>query len=229
MAREIILDTETTGLRPEEGHRVIELCALEMRDGVLTGAQFHHLLDPERDIPPETTAVHGITDADVKGKPRFADIADAFIAFLGESSFVAHNAPFDRGFLNAELRNIGRAEIPASRSIDTVEIAKARFPGARLSLDALCNRFGIDLSARTKHSALVDTKLLAQVYVELLGGRQRSLGLAGNDERAETVAATPLERRYREPRAHAPSEAELDSHAAFVARLKDPLWQRLSG
>jgi DNA polymerase III subunit epsilon len=227
MAREIILDTETTGLKPEDGHRVIELCALEMQGGVLTGALFHHLLDPERGIPPETTAVHGLSDADVRGKPLFADIADAFLAFLGDSPFVAHNARFDLGFINAELRNIGRAEIPASRTIDTVEMAKARFPGARLSLDALCNRFGIDLSARTKHSALVDTRLLAQVYVELLGGKQRSLGLAAQDDTPEAAAA-PVQRIYRAPRVFAPSALELEAHDAFVAKMKDPLWTRLA-
>jgi DNA polymerase III subunit epsilon len=225
MSREIILDTETTGLSPDKGDRVIELCALEMVDGVLTGALFHCLINPERDVPPESTNVHGLTIDDLLDKPVFADIADSFIAFMGDSPMVAHNAPFDHGFLNWELRNIGKPAIPISKVIDTVAIAKQKLPGARYSLDALCNRFNIDLSARSKHSALIDTKLLAEVYIELLGGKQRSLGLA-KEEAARAVAA-PLNRPYREPRVHSATVAELDAHAAFIGKMKDALWTKL--
>jgi DNA polymerase III subunit epsilon len=224
MSREIILDTETTGLSPDKGDRVIELCALEMVDGVLTGALFHCLINPERDVPPESTNVHGLTIDDLLDKPVFADIADSFIAFMGDSPMVAHNAPFDHGFLNWELRNVGKPAIPQSRVIDTVAIAKQKLPGARYSLDALCNRFNIDLSARSKHSALIDTKLLAEVYIELLGGKQRSLGLA-KEEAARAVAA-PLSRPYRAPRVHSATVAELDAHAAFIGKMKDALWTK---
>ncbi len=226
MAREIILDTETTGLDPKRGDRLIELCALEMIDGVLTGALFHKLINPERDIPIEATNVHGLTLDDVQDAPIFGDIAEAFLAFMGESPMVAHNAPFDHGFLNWELRNVGKNPIPQNKVIDTLAIAKAKFPGARLSLDALCNRFDIDLSARSKHSALVDTKLLAEVYIELMGGKQRSLGLANDSDADERAVPVQLERPYRAPRPHSASIAELEAHGAFVAKLKDALWRK---
>jgi DNA polymerase III subunit epsilon len=227
MSREIILDTETTGMDPNRGDRVIEVCALEMVDGVLTGALFHKLIHPEREIPAEATNVHGLTLADLAGKPVFGQIADAFLAFMADSPMVAHNASFDLGFLNWELRNVGKPAIPQSRAIDTLAIARQKFPGARLSLDALCNRFDIDLSARTKHSALIDTKLLAAVYIELLGGKQRSLGLAADGAAATAAPQQALNRPYRAPRPHSASAAELEAHGAFVARLKDPLWQKL--
>jgi DNA polymerase III subunit epsilon len=227
MSREIILDTETTGMDPNRGDRVIEVCALEMVDGVLTGALFHKLIHPEREIPAEATNVHGLTLADLAGKPVFGQIADAFLAFMADSPMVAHNASFDLGFLNWELRNVGKPAIPQSRAIDTLAIARQKFPGARLSLDALCNRFDIDLSARTKHSALIDTKLLAAVYIELLGGKQRSLGLAADGAAATAAPQQALNRPYRAPRPHSASAAELEAHGAFVARLKDPLWEKL--
>ncbi len=227
MHREIILDTETTGMDPNRGDRVIEICALEMVDGMLTGALFHKLIHPERDIPIEATNVHGLTLDDLAGKPLFGEIADAFLAFMGESPMVAHNASFDLGFLNWELRNVGRPAIPQSKVIDTLAIARQKFPGARLSLDALCNRFEIDLSARTKHSALIDTKLLADVYIELLGGRQRSLGLAADAPADNGVAVHVLNRPYRAPRPHGASAAELEAHGGFVAKLTDALWQKL--
>jgi DNA polymerase III subunit epsilon len=228
MAREIILDTETTGMDPNRGDRVIELCALEMVGGVLTGAAFHKLIHPERDIPIEATNVHGLTLDDLAGKPLFGEIADSFLAFMGDSPMVAHNASFDVNFLNWELRNVGRPTIPQSKVIDTLAIARQKFPGARLSLDALCNRFAIDLSARTKHSALIDTKLLADVYIELLGGKQRSLGLAAEDAAATSAPMQALDRPYRAPRAHSASAAELEAHSSFVGKLKDALWQKLS-
>jgi DNA polymerase III subunit epsilon len=224
MAREIILDTETTGLDPRRGDRVIELCALEMIDGRLTGEQFHKLINPERDIPIESTNVHGLTLADVADAPVFAEIADAFLAFMGDSAMVAHNASFDHGFLNWELRNVGKDPIPQNKVIDTLAIAKVKFPGARLSLDALCNRFNIDLSARTKHSALIDTKLLAEVYVELLGGKQRSLGLSADAEDDNGAAPVVLNRSFRAARQFDIPADELAAHDSFIGKLKDALW-----
>jgi DNA polymerase III subunit epsilon len=226
MSREIILDTETTGLDPRRGDRVIELCALEMIDGRLTGEQFHKLINPQRDIPIESTNVHGLTLADVADAPVFAEIADGFLAFMGDSAMVAHNASFDLGFLNWELRNVGKDPIPQNKVIDTLAIAKVKFPGARLSLDALCNRFNIDLSARTKHSALVDTKLLADVYIELLGGKQRNLGLAaGTDDESDTVPVV-LNRSLRAARHFDVPPSELAAHDVFVGKIKDALWLR---
>ncbi len=224
MSREIILDTETTGLDPKRGDRVIELCALEMIDGKLTGAQFHKLINPQRDVPVESTNVHGITLADLTNAPLFGEIAEAFLAFMGDSPMVAHNASFDHGFLNWELRNIGKDPIPQNKVIDTLAIAKVKFPGARLSLDALCNRFNIDLSARSKHSALIDTKLLADVYIELMGGKQRSLGLAADADDSPGIAPAALNRTYRAPRSFAVDATELHAHESFVGKLKDALW-----
>lgn len=224
MSREIILDTETTGLDPKRGDRVIELCALEMINGKLTGEQFHKLINPDRDIPVESTNVHGLTLADVADAPLFGEIADAFLAFMGDSPMVAHNASFDHGFLNWELRNVGKDPIPQNKVIDTLAIAKVKFPGARLSLDALCNRFNIDLSARSKHSALIDTKLLAEVYIELLGGKQRSLGLAAEADDSAGAAPVMLNRTYRAPRPFDVDAAERHAHDSFVGKIKDALW-----
>jgi DNA polymerase III subunit epsilon len=224
MAREIILDTETTGLDPKRGDRVIELCALEMIDGKLTGEQFHKLINPERDIPIDSTNVHGLTLDDLADAPLFGEIAEGFLAFMGDSPMVAHNASFDHGFLNWELRNIGKDPIPQNKVIDTLAIAKSKFPGARLSLDALCNRFNIDLSARSKHSALIDTKLLAEVYIELLGGKQRSLGLAADAHDSSSAAPVMLNRTYRAPRSFDVDPADDSAHDAFVGKIKDALW-----
>jgi DNA polymerase III subunit epsilon len=224
MSREIILDTETTGLDPRRGDRVIELCALEMVDGRLTGEQFHKLINPQRDIPIESTNVHGLTLVDVADAPVFAEIADSFLAFMGDSAMVAHNASFDHGFLNWELRNVGKDAIPQTKVIDTLAIAKVKFPGARLSLDALCNRFSIDLSARTKHSALIDTKLLAEVYIELLGGKQRSLGLSADADDESGTVPVVLNRSLRAARHFATPADELAAHNGFVAKIKDALW-----
>ena len=221
MSRGVLFDTETTGLDPLLGDRVIEIAALELENELPTGRQFHVLLDPERDIPEEASRIHGITAADIAGKPRFAAIADELLGFLAEDPLIAHNAPFDFGFLNAELARIGMPALDPARMIDTLALAKARFPGLPNSLDALCRRFSIDLSARTRHNALLDCRLLAEVYVELSGGRQRGLELAAE-------SATPLvaytHDGVRVPRPIVPDAAELAAHAAFVARLKDPLW-----
>lgn len=222
MTRAILFDTETTGLDPNDGHRVIEVAALELVNDLPTGRHFHALLDPERDIPDETVRIHGITTAHVAGKPRFAEIAGDLLAFFDDGALIAHNAPFDFAFLGSELGRLGLPRLDPSRMIDTLAMAKARFPGLPNSLDALCRRFAIDLSARTTHNALLDCKLLAEVYVELTGGRQRGLSLA-----AETAAAPVVVYAHAGPRVArpiVPSATELAAHAAFVSRLKDPLW-----
>ena len=222
MTRAILFDTETTGLEPQLGHRVIEIAALELENDLPTGRYYHALIDPERDIPEDATRIHGFTVAHLAGKPRFADIVEDMIVFFGEDPLIAHNAAFDFGFLNAELARIGRPRLAETRMIDTLALAKTRFPGMPNSLDALCRRFAIDLSARTTHNALLDCRLLAEVYVELTGGRQRGLSLAA--ERAAPLAVLYTHSGPRTPRPMVPSAAEIAMHGAFVARLKDPLW-----
>lgn len=224
MTRAILFDTETTGLEPHLGHRVIEIAALELSNDLPTGERFHRLIHPERDIPDEATRVHGFTLADLAGKPRFMEIADDLLEFFGDSQLIAHNAPFDFAFLNAELDRLNLPILPAIRMIDTLALAKTRFPGMPNSLDALCRRFSIDLSARTTHNALLDCRLLAEVYVELTGGRQRGLSLATEKAAAELVVYTHSGERT--PRAIEPSADELVAHAAFVAGLKDAVWLR---
>lgn len=222
MIRAVLFDTETTGLDPLNGDRILEIAALELVNDLPTGRHFHRVIDPERDIPEEASRVHGFTSADVAGKPRFGEIVDELLDFLGDGPLVAHNAPFDFGFLDAELGRVGRPRLDTARMVDTLALAKQRFPGMPNSLDALCRRFSIDLSARTTHNALLDCRLLAEVYVELTGGRQRGLSLAAEEAVAQ-VAVYTLE-GTRTPRPIVPTEAELAAHAAFVARLKDPVW-----
>ncbi len=223
MNRSVLFDTETTGLDPQAGDRVIEIAAIELINDLPTQKQFYALLDPERDIPAESTRVHGITSAHVQNKPKFADIADSLLEFFGDSMLVAHNAPFDFAFIDAELARLGKPGLGHHRMIDTLAHAKQRFPGMPNSLDALCRRFEIDLSARTTHNALLDCKLLAEVYVELTGGRQRGFVL----ETEQILAFASYERKTdRTPRLIVPDAAALAAHGAFIARLKDPLWNR---
>jgi DNA polymerase III subunit epsilon len=223
MTRSILFDTETTGLEPGQGHRVIEIAALELINGLPTGRNFHRLIDPGRDIPEDATRIHGITIHHLRGKPRFADVAEELMAFFGEDRLVAHNAPFDFAFLDAEFAALSRPRLDPGRMIDTLVLAKTRFPGLPNSLDALCRRFGIDLSARTTHNALLDCKLLAEVYVELTGGRQRGLSLGAATESGAPVASY-THVGTRTPRPIMPSIEELAAHAAFVARLREPVW-----
>ena len=223
MTRSVLFDTETTGLDPAQGHRVIEVAALELENDLPTGRHYHALVHPDRDIPDDAIRIHGITLDKLAGKPRFAEIVEQLIAFFGDGMLVAHNAPFDFGFLSAELRRVNRPPLAPERMVDTLALAKARFPGLPNSLDALCRRYGIDLSERTSHNALLDCRLLAQVYVELTGGRQRGLSLAGAEQEALPVAAYAAT-GPRTPRLVAPTEAELAAHAAFVGRLKEPVW-----
>lgn len=228
--REIVFDTETTGLDPLTGDRVIELAAIEIVNLMPTGRQFHTLIDPERDVPPEASRVHGFTRADLEGKPKFAEVAGEFLAFAGDSPLVAHNAPFDFGFLDAEFARMKRPPLNRARMVDTVALARARFPGLPNSLDALCRRFGIDLSARTTHNALLDVKLLAEVYLELKGGRQPGLVLGAIPAAPKMLAeATDGSAPPRAPRPIAVPEERLAAHAEFLKKLKDPLWAKLEG
>lgn len=232
MTREIVLDTETTGLNPAEGHRIVEIGALEMINHVPTGKTFHVYINPERPIDPDAIAVHGITDERVAGEPVFADIADAFIEFLGASKLVIHNASFDMGFINAELERLGQPQLPADRAIDTLMLARRKFPGAQASLDALCRRFNIDNSHRELHGAMVDTDLLADVYIELIGGRQPGLTLNVSDQAVatdQTGSMPSVSRTMRPPRPHDATADEIAAHNAFIDRLPDPLWRQVSG
>ncbi len=232
MTRQIVLDTETTGLDPLTGDRVLEVAAIEIVNLMPTGRTFHALIDPERDVPPESTRVHGFTAEMLRGKPKFAEALPGLLEFLGESPIVAHNAPFDFGFLDAELRRCGLPPLDrAARMIDSLDLAKKRFPGLPNNLDALCRRFGIDNSMRTSHNALLDVQLLAQVYLELMGGRQPGLSLGAAPAARAAAAAAALEgatglHAPRTPRPIAPSPEELERHAAFLKKVKDPLWLR---
>lgn len=226
MTRAVLFDTETTGLDPLTGHRMVEVAALELVGDLPTGRHFHALIHPERDIPDEAIRVHGITLDRLAGKPPFAEVADTLLDFFGDGQLVAHNAPFDFGFVDAELARIRRPGLARGRMIDTLALAKQRFPGLPNSLDALCRRFGIDLSERTTHNALLDCRLLAEVYVELTGGRQRALWTGTVAARAAPVAAAYVAAGPRTPRPVVPSAAELAAHAAFVARLADPVWEQ---
>ena len=224
--REIIFDTETTGLDPQSGDRMVEIGCVEMVNRVATGKTFHAYFCPDRSMPAAAEAVHGLSEAFLSDKPRFAERAAELIEFLGDCPLVAHNAGFDFGFLNAELAICGMEAVSRDRMVDTVALAKVRHPGAKLSLDALCTRYGIDRSHRTKHGALLDAELLAQVYVELTGGRQIGLALSAEAERAAvaTVTVVTRERIFREPRPHAASPAELAAHEAFLKTITSPLW-----
>ncbi|RVU36233.1 DNA polymerase III subunit epsilon [Hwanghaeella grinnelliae] len=226
--REIVLDTETTGLDPNSGHRIVEIGCVEMIDYSITGNYLHEYLNPERDMPDEAFRVHGLSNDFLADKPLFAAVADKFLDFIGDATLVIHNAEFDMKFINAELAKLGRPPIPMDRTRDTVAMARRKFPGAQANLDALCNRFGIDNGARTKHGALLDSELLAEVYIELLGGKQIGLSLAGDDsDDAEAQLAKPaVERTFRPPRAHAASEAELAAHAELLTRIDNPIWTR---
>jgi DNA polymerase III subunit epsilon len=219
--REVVLDTETTGLDPASGHRIVEIGCVELVNHVTTGLDFHSYINPERDIPEEAKAVHGLTTEFLSTQPTFAAIADEFDTFIADSLLVIHNAEFDLGFLNAELRKLDRPSLLAERTVDTVLLARRKFPGAPANLDALCRRFQIDNSDRAVHGALKDARLLAEVYLELIGGRQRDLGLAARDRRG---AETEPQNR-RPPRPHAPSAEEELAHTAFIARLQSPVWK----
>jgi DNA polymerase-3 subunit epsilon len=225
--REIVFDTETTGLDPRTGDRMVEIGCIELVNRVPTGATFQAYFNPDRDMPEGAEAVHGLSAAFLSDKPRFRDTVDAILDFIGDSPLVAHNASFDFAFLNAELDLCGLEAVCTSRMVDTVAIAKRRHPGAKLSLDALCTRYGIDRSHRVRHGALLDAELLAQVYVELTGGRQIGLELAGAFVETTVMVSSgqPASARpVRPARPHAASIAELARHAAFVSRIEGAIW-----
>jgi DNA polymerase-3 subunit epsilon len=217
--REIVFDTETTGFEPGEGHRIVEIGLVELEDHFPTGRSLQFYLNPERDVPIESQRVHGLSAEFLSDKPLFAHVADEFLEFIGDAVLVIHNASFDMKFINAELTRAGKTPLSMARTIDTIEIAKRRFPGARYSLDELCRRFSIDLTVRTKHGALLDAELTAQVYLELVGGRQRGLALAPVETAAQAKDEDRGGARQRPvplPPRITPEEAAL--HAAFVAK-----------
>jgi DNA polymerase-3 subunit epsilon len=225
--REIVFDTETTGLDPYQGHRLIEIGCIELHNRFPTGESFHVYVNPERDVPAEAFAIHGISTEHLKDKPLFAEIADELLAFLGEAPLVAHNAMFDLGFLNAEMERAGRGLVPRERLIDTLLLARRRHPGGSNRLDDLCGRYGIDNSRRTKHGALLDAELLAEVYLELIGARQASLGLTETSVSAAgartSVKVVQTRTIVLTPRL---TEDEFMAHTAFVATLGDgAIWR----
>ncbi len=227
LKREIILDTETTGMDPNKCDRIVQIGCVEVVNLVPTGRIFHRYLNPERDVPAEVVAVHGLTAERLKDEPLFAEIAADLLDFIGASPIVAHNAPFDLKFVNAELTLCGFKPYDSAQFVDTLVLARRKFPCAPASLDALCKRFNVDNTDRTFHGALLDARLLADVYLELCGGRQVGLTL---DETAGDTAALPSEvaRPQRPPRSHAPSDDEMARHTAFLAQIKDPLWLKVS-
>ena len=228
--REIVFDTETTGLNPAGGDRMVEIGCIEIVNRVETGRTFHAYFNPDRDMPFEAQEVHGLSNLFLSDKPRFSETAEALLDFLEDSPLVAHNAGFDFGFLNCELQKCGRPAVSMHRMVDTLQLARTRHPGAKHSLDALCMRFGIDRSHRVKHGALLDAQLLAQVYVELTGGRQIGLGLVAEaGSVAVQQSAGPVTTREPRPaRPHAALAEELERHRAFIAKLVNPLWERFA-
>lgn len=223
--REIVFDTETTGLSFNGGDRMVEIGCVEMINRVETGLTFHAYYHPERQMPVEAFNVHGLGDAFLSDKPLFGDVCHELIEFLGDAPLIAHNAGFDFSFLNGELKRCGREIVHMGRMVDTLQIARTRHPGAKHTLDALCSRFGIDRSHRVLHGALLDAQLLAQVYVELRGGRQIGLGLmadAPGAGMAPVVARAPS--KARPPRIFVVSEGDLAAHAAFMSKIDDPIW-----
>ncbi|MEO3427835.1 DNA polymerase III subunit epsilon [Pelagibius sp. CAU 1746] len=221
--REIVLDTETTGLDPAAGHRIVEIAGLELLHHIPTGRTYREYINPERDMPEEAERIHGLSEDFLKDKPVFSEVAQSFLDFIGDAKLVIHNASFDMKFLNAELRDAGHERLSMERAIDTVALARERFPGAQVNLDALCRRFEIDNSARTFHGALLDCELLAEVYLELRGGRQP--GLVLESQRKTVRAAAPVNREVRPPRPHAASPGEKAAHEAMLEKLSDPLWR----
>ena len=228
--REIVLDTETTGFEPDEGDRIVEIGAVELHNHMPTGRTFHQYINPQRAMPEGAFAVHGLGDDFLRDKPVFADIVQPFLDFIGDAKLVIHNAAFDMKFLNAELGWAKRPALPADCAIDTLAIARRKFPGSPASLDALCRRFGIDNSARTLHGALLDSEILAEVYLELIGGRQPDFALGSGLTRTAGQPETEWRPRPRPvPLAPRVTEAEVAAHAAFVAKLgDDAVWSRTS-
>ena len=217
--REIILDTETTGLNPADGHKIVEIGCLEIINLIPTGRTYHQYINPERDIPPEATAVHGITIDFLADKPTFSEIADEFLDFIGDSTLVIHNANFDMKFLNAELAKINYHKLKFSRTLCTMMLAREKFPGSPANLDALCRRFKVDNSSRVHHGALLDSELLADVYLELKGGRQTKLSLTAA-KKLHAIEVTKKARPYKEPRVFTASSEELALHEELIRKIR---------
>ena len=225
MIREIVFDTETTGFNPEKGDKLVEIGAIELINHKPTGRTYHQYINPERDVPEEVVKVHGLTEEFLKDYPIFKDIADDFIDFVGNNGIlVAHNAKFDMSFINYELSLINKNTYKDDRVIDTLEIAKNMFPGSRHTLDALCRRFNIDNSKRTKHGALLDAELLAEVYLQLLGGDEPDMDLKAKTAEKKEEIIVNVERKYRKPRNFELSEDELKIHNEFMTKIKNPIW-----
>jgi DNA polymerase-3 subunit epsilon len=228
--REIVLDTETTGMEPEEGHRIIEIGCVELDNAIPTGRHWHAYINPERDVPQEAVSVHGLDYDFLRDKPTFGEIVGDYLDFTDNAHLVIHNAEFDVKFLNAELRPFGFGRVDNSRVIDTLAIAREKFPGSPANLDALCRRFDIDNESRDLHGALLDAELLAKVYLELIGGRQHGLSLvddtAANGNQVQ-FTMPKRERQYRPPRAFPVPEEEQQAHARLLEKLDDPVWKRL--
>ncbi|MEM6810911.1 MAG: DNA polymerase III subunit epsilon [Pseudomonadota bacterium] len=224
--REIVFDTETTGMDPTEGHRLVEIGCIELVNHVPTGRTYHQYINPEREVDPEAVAVHGLDNARLENEPTFGEVIGDFIDFVGtDSKLVAHNAAFDMKFVNYQVKEFGFPTYDPRRVIDTLAIARKKFPGSPASLDALCRRFGIDNSDRVLHGALLDAELLAEVYLELLGGRQQGLAIE-DEKKSESVSVkTNIDRKFREPRDFKVSEQELAAHQKMREELKDSLWK----
>lgn len=230
MIREIVLDTETTGIDPKDGHRIIEIGCIELINHLPTGQSYHTYINPQREVEEGAVRVHGLRTEFLKDHPIFLKIVDPFLEFIGSDPLIIHNASFDIGFINAELDRLCRPIIPLARAIDTLKLARQKFPGSPASLDALCKRFAIDLGSRTKHGALIDSELLARVYLELIGGRQTQMSLSSSDGQTTATqddAFLTQARQLRPSRNFQPSPAELELHQQFIETLKDPLWQKI--
>ncbi|MCX7338392.1 MAG: DNA polymerase III subunit epsilon [Alphaproteobacteria bacterium] len=225
--REIILDTETTGLSPNDGHRIIEIGCVELFNCVPTGRTFQCYINPERDVPPQSTAITGLTTEFLKPFPVFSKVVDDFLDFIQDDQLVIHNAKFDLTFLNFELSRLGLAVLPQSRAVDTLLIARQKFPGSPASLDALCKRFNVDLGKRNKHGALLDSELLAIVYLELLGGRQRTLAMeSSRDGPAAETVEIGTKHVKRAARIFEIFDEEAKAHKEFLGQIKNPLWSQ---
>lgn len=223
--REVVLDTETTGMDPAEGHRLVEIGCVELVNHVPTGRVFHTYLNPQREVPPDAARVHGLTTQFLQDKPLFTEKVGEFTDFLGDAQLVIHNAEFDMKFVNAELKGAGFKAISMARTVDTLLIARQKFPGQPANLDALCRRFGVDNTERKFHGALLDAQLLAEVYLELMGGRQHGLGLGRDAAGSAPQAARAKAGNQKRPhRSFPPSAEELEAHAAFLKKIKNALW-----
>ena len=226
--REIVLDTETTGLDPEAGHKMVEIGCIELINHVPTGRTLHLYINPEREMDPGAFEIHGLSTEFLAQFKPFRDQADEIVSFLGDAKLIIHNAAFDMKFINAELKACSRAPLPMDQALDTVRLARQKYPGAQVSLDALCRRFEIDNAHRDLHGALIDADLLASVYLELIGGRQPGLELASSGSEAAAASlqmtASTSQKAYREPRPHTPTEEEAAAHSTFMAKLKNPIW-----